>query len=642
MHRTLAQTRVVTAAVFCFLSAPLAFAASPDPLAVAFGKIPETWGARLSPDGKRVSFLHMIDADIPVLFTTDEQMNPRPVLASREGKFDIAWCNWVNDTRLLCGFTGIDRVGSILYGTTRLVAVNADGSQQKVLLQRRLEDEFAQFQDRIVDWLPDDPENVLIMVPETGGNGVGRLNVYTGAVKIEDRKYRGTYDWISDGRGTTRLRKYISATKEKWYYRLSDSRDWHVLHERRIKDIDDDYHPVGFGESRDALLIFKNHEGRRALFSEDLLNSRQTTLVFAHPEVDVGAEQRLGKHDRLVAVGYITDRPHLHFFDETIRRIAARVRAAYPGKLVQIVDESWDRKTYLVHISSDQDPGKYHLLNLETNSLMGLWEKRPELNGRVLGEMQAIHYQSRDAVPIPGYLTLPPGSDGKNLPAIVLPHGGPESRDVWDFDWLSQFMAAKGYAVLQANFRGSGGYGEAWAGEGGFKAWRRTIGDLTDGTNALVTDGIADPDRICVVGWSYGGYAALMSVVEEPEMYKCSVSIAGVTDPLTLIEDYRRLFLTGRGMGEFVGNDDDVIKAGSPLKRAGEIKVPVLMFHGKKDLNVTVKHSKKMHKALNRANKDSELVLYDDVSHSIWRSKLRIDMLDKIGVFLDRHIGEST
>jgi dipeptidyl aminopeptidase/acylaminoacyl peptidase len=224
---------------------------------------------------------------------------------------------------------------------------------------------------------------------------------------------------------------------------------------------------------------------------------------------------------------------------------------------------------------------------------------------------------------------------------VILPHGGPMSRDYWGFDWIVQFLAAKGYAVLQSTYRGSGGYGNEWAGEGGFRAWRTAITDITDGAKYLVEQGVADPARLCVVGWSYGGYAALMSGIEEPERYRCLVSIAGVTDPEMLIDDLKH-YMNKFAMQKFISRRDEVTKRGSPLKRASEIRAPVLLFHGDEDVNVRVRHSRKMAKTLERDKKSVEYIEYEDVEHSIRRNGYRVDMLDRIGSFLDTHIGKPT
>jgi dipeptidyl aminopeptidase/acylaminoacyl peptidase len=192
--------------------------------------------------------------------------------------------------------------------------------------------------------------------------------------------------------------------------------------------------------------------------------------------------------------------------------------------------------------------------------------------------------------------------------------------------------------VLQSNYRGSSGYGSEWTGEGGFRAWRTAIEDLTDGAQYLVDQHIADPARICAVGRSYGGYAALMSGVEQPNRYRWLVSIAGVTDPSLLIRDSRH-FVERKFFSQYISHDSEVVERGSPLKRASEIRAPVLLFHGDRDLNVSVEHSRKMAKALERAKVPVAYTEYEGVEHAIARNVYRIDMLDKIGAFLDAHTG---
>jgi dipeptidyl aminopeptidase/acylaminoacyl peptidase len=406
-----------------------------------------------------------------------------------------------------------------------------------------------------------------------------------------------------------------------------------------MTDLDDDFLPIGFGEDPNRLLVIKSHEGRLALWAMDLTGEKGEEVVFSHPEVDVSGVDILGKFRRIVAIGYSTDGPHLHFFDEAVEEVSEMLSEYFSDKGVGVIDESWDRRYYIVHVDSDLDPGTFYRFDVQRKELLRIATQYPLLESRSLASMKPIRYAARDGAEIPGYLTRPASGGEGALPAVILPHGGPESRDYWEFDWIAQFLAAKGYAVLQSNFRGSGGYGSDWSGAGGFRAWRTAINDLTDGAQYLVDQGIADPARICVVGWSYGGYAALMSGVEEPDRYRCLVSIAGVTDPLTLIDDYRH-FMNRKSVAAFIGRDAEVIKHGSPLKRASEIQVPVLLFHGDQDLNVSIDHSKKMAKALKRAKKSVEFIEYEDVEHSIRRNGYRVDMLDKIGSFLDAHIGQ--
>lgn len=625
--------------LIALLAQSAAWADESDTLAKAFGKLPALWGVRMSPDGSKLSFLQMHAQDLPIAVTLDMRTGEMQLaLASVENEFDIQWCEWANDERLLCGFYGVVHDAHELYGMTRLVAVNADGSDMRVLLQRKLEDQWTQFQDRIIDWLVDDPKQVLVAMPTPRGSGVSRVDIYKGSVATEIQDRDGIYDWLSDNRGTPRLRFYLSRDDTKWQYRRPGELNWRLLHKSEKQAQDVDYQPLGFGRDPNRLLVLKRHEGRMALYAEDLGETRETELLFAHPEVDVDEPLFLGKYNRMVAIAYSTDKRHLHYVDEEVEKISDAVAAAYPGRFVDVVDESWDHRYYVIYISSDRDPGAYYWLDLETKKLALVAKRRPELEGRELAPMKPIRYPARDGTQIPAYLIVPPSATPGGGPAVILPHGGPTARDYWGFDWIAQFLAAKGYAVLQSNYRGSGGYGGEWSGEGAFRAWRLAIDDITDGAKYLVESGIADAGRLGIVGWSYGGYAALQSVVVEPERYRCAVSIAPVSDPGMWAEQFRKTYSI-RAVREFVGSDKEVLQEGSPLRRAREIRVPVLLFHGDEDINVSAKHSRKMNKVLKRAKTPVSYVEYDEADHQIWRDAYRVDMLTRIGAFLEQCIG---
>lgn len=608
--------------------------------AAAFGTLPSTWGVELSPSGDRMSALQMHQSGLPIATVLSLQDGKASLIAASDRhRFDLAWCRWASEQRLLCGYRGVARDGGDLFYVTRLIGVDADGSDVKVLLQRKLRNEFAQFQDRVIDYMPDDPDAVLVIVPDGAGSGVDELDIRTGRLGKQIRSRAEARDWMTDGTGRLRVRQLMDQKGVEWQYRRSSGNRWHSLRKFRFTDPLPVFAPIGFGEGPDELLVFESHHGRIGLLSIDLAREdAEPELVYGRPDVDLAGGLQLGRRQRLVGVQYATDTLHTHYFDQAVGKIIDAAGAALPGQSIDVLGESWDRRFYLVHASSDRDPGTYYRFDVEKRELLRLLASHPLLANRRLATMKPVHYPAEDGEEVPAYLTLPARTVEGRLPVVILPHGGPQSRDVQGFDWLAQFFAARGYAVLQSNFRGSGGFGAEWAGDGGFKKWRLVVSDLEHGARWLIEQEIADPERMCVVGWSYGGYAALMSAIEHPSRYRCVVSIAGVTDPRQLIEDNRH-FIQGKAVDEFVGRDPEVLKRGSATRRAGELTAPVLLFHGDEDINVDVQHSRALARALRNEKKSVELIEFDDAEHSIWSSKDRIEMLERIGAFLDRNTG---
>jgi dipeptidyl aminopeptidase/acylaminoacyl peptidase len=311
---------------------------------------------------------------------------------------------------------------------------------------------------------------------------------------------------------------------------------------------------------------------------------------------------------------------------------------ALPGAQLRVVDSSTDESRMLIFAGSDTDPGVYYVFDRPTHQLQTFLVVRDALEGIKLANVRPITYPAGDGVMVPGYLTLPPGrEDAKGLPAIVLPHGGPSARDEWGFDWLSQFFANRGFAVLQPNFRGSAGYGDAWFQQNGFRSWPLAIGDILAGGRWLVAQGIADPARLGVVGWSYGGYAALQSAVVDAHTFKAVVAIAPVTDLAALKEESRHFTDFGL-VKEFIG-DGPHMHEGSPIEHADKIKVPVLLFHGELDRNVGVNQSRRMADRLKSAGASCELVTWDQLDHTLEDSAARTELLRKTDAFLRHSFG---
>jgi dipeptidyl aminopeptidase/acylaminoacyl peptidase len=618
---------LVPLSMLCALIAPVV-SAEPDvlktsPTAAAFGAAPLIWGARLSPDGERLSFIQMHPSGISMARVLD--IATGTVTALVAGNADelqvpreVAWCGWVNDTRLVCRLRSLGNRGIPV-----IVAVDRDGGDVDWFPGRRF-----------LGWLPDSPDHVLV----SRDFGFAHLNVYNGALSNDGGGPRQVVNWMTDGHGVPRLyRRWLG--DDRWYVRPPGA-DWSLLHKKDYTDTEDEFTPIGFDERGNELLILDGYEGRLALFAIDFANNRSRRLIYAHDSFDLSAVQSLGKYDRFVAATYIDDRPRYEFLDERIEKLHTDLQARFVGKNVELIDEDWSQRYYLIFVDGADDPGAYYRVDSTRNALLKLLPAYPSLAGRALAPMREIHYPASDGTMVPAYLTMPNERRDELPPAVILPHDGPATRDYLRFDFLAQYLAASGYAVLQSNYRGSSGYGDAWAGQGGYRDWRRAVGDIAAGTEYLVREGIVDGRRICAVGWGYGGYAALMSVIVDANLYRCVVSIAGVSDPRSHGASLDGL--GGDARRAFIGTDDEVLAAGSPLMRVEEIAAPTLLFHGERDFEVFIQQSTQLSRALRRAGRDSELVRYEYAEHEIGQERYRVDLLTRLTEFLDEHLAPSS
>lgn len=582
---------------------------------------------------------------------------------SQGGHATLRWCNFVAATRAVCRITGLstDASPEDIIGFSRLLAVNTDGTEPKQLGQSEsfYDAYLRQFDASVVDWLEGTSGKVLMerqYVPEEGklgtrlvrlkqGLGVDIVDTKTlGSSPVEEPK-DGASSYMSDGQGHVRLMMTIDSShttgmlsgRANYYYRTANSRDWKLL--RMVGDLNKpDFEPLAIDATIDALYALKKVGDRMALYTIRLDGSGAEKLIAANPHVDIDDVVRLGDGQKVIGYTFSEDRTQRVYFDPEFDNLANALSRALPkSPIVEFVDSSRDGRKLLIFAGSDTDPGRYYLFDRDKKTLTPAMIDRPELEGRTLATVKPVKVPGSGGVSIPAYLTLPPGREAKGLPAVVLPHGGPSARDYWGFDWLPQFLAARGYAVLQPEYRGSAGFGDAWLGENGFRAWRTSIGDVTDSAKWLAAQGFADPKRLAIVGWSYGGYAALQSAVTEPSLFKAVVAIAPVSDLEMLKTDFRN-FTNHALVEREVGSGPHVIE-GSPLRHASAISVPVLLVHGTFDTNVRFAHSQKMDAALKSAGKESELLAFEGLDHQLDDSDARTQMLAKIGQLLERTIG---
>lgn len=642
-------------------SASAVLAADPD--AVAFGARPAVQQLSLSPDGKHVAVVTPVgDRGTRAVVIELAGDQKKTVILSAGGDPDqIQNCNWVNDARLVCDVYSVQSTGPNFVGSNKLITMLADGSDAKLLtapVSNR-----AQFNvlsgGEIVDLQPGngDPESVLVtryVVPEqqTGsiigqtkqGFGIERVNLRNMSRQLVVQPNENAFRYISDGLGTMRIMGSARTTEDgyqrdtnRYFYRLTGETRWQPLSTELIDGgVAVGFAPIAVDPKLNLAYGLEGKDGRTVLSSIALDGSLKHDLVFDQGQVDVDGVLTIGRHRRVVGVTFATETRQAAIFDPTIKKLTDALGKALPGQKVEIVDASADENVLLIWAGSDVDPGRYYIYDKGTRQLGELLAVRPQLSGRTLAKVAPISFPASDGTQIPAYLTLPPGSDGKKLPLIVMPHGGPSARDEWGFDWLPQYFAARGFAVLQPNFRGSTGYGAAWFEKNGFQSWRKAIGDVNDAAHWAIAQGIADKDKMGIVGWSYGGYAALQSGVAEPGLFKAVVAVAPVTDLDELRHEKQNSAAYNR-VDAFIGHGVHV-EEGSPARHAGVINAPVLLFHGDRDINVGIGESRLMRDRLRSAGKSVELLEFVGLDHYLDDDKVRADLLDKADAFLRKNM----
>jgi dipeptidyl aminopeptidase/acylaminoacyl peptidase len=629
--------------------------------AKAFGAREAVVAPDLSADGSSVVYLTPGPGRKTIAVVGNLNTGQFQTMVSSDGEPEsLAWCHFAGQRRAVCRFSALVESKTLgdLLGFSRLIAVDLNGANGKLLGQPESAHEFAlrQYDTEIIDWLAGDDGTVLVnrlYVPEEvlgqavkrtkSGWGVDRLNVST--LKSDTiESPRDAADYKTDELGHVRLMSITDARNSgmltgrmRYFFRTQDSRDWRPLF--TVDDIDNpDTEALAIDSSINSLYTLKKKNGRYGLYAVKLDGSAAETFIADNPKVDIDDVIRFGDGQKVIGYSYSAEKGQTVYFDPEFKALSRSLsKALSTSPIIQFVDSSRDGRKLLIHAGSDIDPGRYFVFDRDEKTLTPAMIDRPELEGRALASVKPVTIDAPDGVAIPGYLTLPPGKTAKGLPAVVLPHGGPSARDEWGFDWLAQFLAARGYAVLQPEYRGSAGFGDAWLNENGFKNWRTSIGDITASAKWLVAQGIADPHRLAIVGWSYGGYAALQSAVTEPALYKAVVAIAPVTD-LQMAKDEARNFANYDLIQKEIGSGPHIAE-GSPLKHAAAISAPVLLVHGTMDNTVRYAESKEMDAALKAAGKQTELVTFKGLDHQLNDADARAAMLTKIGELLDGTIG---
>ena len=432
------------------------------------------------------------------------------------------------------------------------------------------------------------------------------------------------------------------------FARIGNSNDWvQVYDQRNEKDIENSFVFIGIGARPDtAYVLTRNFGPRYGIYEFDFKSKSISRPLYTRTDADVVGFS-YGAYGRVpTGVIYAGEDTTVEYFDKDFAKYAADLRETFPGESRFINSVTKDKSIFIAYVEGKTNPGGvYYYVDSAKGELFELGKRYPLLTPQDIGPVKFYKYSARDGLQIPAYLTLPYGSLGKNLPLVVLPHGGPESRDNDEYDSWTQFLASRGYAVLQPQFRGSDGFGLEHR-NAGRRQWGLAMqNDITDGVKNMISTGVADPNRVCIVGWSYGGYAALAGLAYSPELYKCGVAGAPVSDLPVMLEwaskNAGRWFRDDDEITKMIGNlkaDYERLVATSPSRNAGKFRAPLLLVHPKFDQTVPIEQSEIMSKALNEASKPHEFVVIEGDDHHLVKSSSRVEFLKHLDRFLGQHL----
>jgi dipeptidyl aminopeptidase/acylaminoacyl peptidase len=497
----------------------------------------------------------------------------------------------------------------------------------------------------VVDDLEDDDEHILFQMNKRNPEifDVFRLNLNSGEMVQIAENPGNIVSWHTDHDGKLRLASTSDGVNQSILYRDTETDPWQEL---ATYDFRESASPLFFTFDNKSFYVSSNlGRDKSAIYEFDLQTRKPGKLIYEHPDVDVSYLLYSRPRKTITGVWFTTDKGQYYFLDDYRKKIQDFVDSSLPGYQNAVASTDKDEKIFLIISRSDRTWGSYHLLDIRTWKLTKLYELAPWIKETEMAEMKPIHYTARDGVVINGYLTLPLDKEVKDLPVVINPHGGPWHRDVWCYNSEVQFLANRGFAVLQMNFRGSTGYGKKFW-EISFKQWGLTMqDDITDGVNWLIEQGIADPKRIAIYGGSYGGYATLMGIVKNPDLYAAAVDYVGVSNMFTFLRSFPPYWLPMKEMMYAMAGDPDkdveMLTKVSPALNTDKIKTPLFIAQGANDPRVKKQESDQVVDALRARGVEVEYMVKDNEGHGFYNEENRFDFYRSMEAFLEKHLPES-
>jgi dipeptidyl aminopeptidase/acylaminoacyl peptidase len=617
--------------------------AASQPLnASAFAQLPFVEKPVISPSGDRLAGLMAVQGRQIITMMNIFEKDEKAVHTGLADTVQVDSLMWVNDDHLIVTVQVLDNVnGQGLYVRRAIAISRLTGKITKLLW-----DQGGQDGGDII-WVPSDGSRHVLIAAQNSifigsdfWRAVYRVDVATGAKTMVQKGVDGVLGWTADATG--KVRGGLAYRDDTRTFRLlyrgeGQGSNFRTVDRGNTRNRETVVRPFLFLPGGDhALAIHDNDKGNGAIYEIDLASLQDVKLVYEAPDGEVEDVILSGDGRTLLGATTTSAKEGVHWLDAALAELQEQFDKAVPGAMVRIESMNRDRTKMIVRVSAADTAGQIYFYDVAVGRLQRLAAVNDALGPRRLSPVKVIRYKARDGLEIEGILTLPKGRDHRNLPLIVMPHGGPWARDTLTYDYWAQFIANLGYAVLQPNFRGSTGYGTEFLRRGEGQLGLAMQDDVTDAVHWAAKDGIADPKRVCIVGASYGGYAAMWGITKDPDLYRCAISIAGVSNLRREVNDFGGYLMGNKFRDDWQRMTPDFI-AVSPYRQIARIKTPLLLIHGKKDITVNHSQSASMNSRMVEAGKDVEFLSLPLADHYYSREADRLALLNAIEKFLAKH-----
>lgn len=637
------------AAVLLFSFTP-ALASNPEPSSgirsftplptSAFAELPFVENARLSPDGTHMAGLFGVRGQQRIAIMPVRGDRSKAVFVGMPNDTEAAWINWVGDDNIIVALYALLPVEADRWYISRLISINRSSGK----ITQIMWDSGGQNAADVL-WIPTDGGTEILLAAQNSIYSntsefwptVYRIDVTTGRKKVVERGRPNVMNWGADQQGRVRIGIGYrdDKTRSTLLYRPDREGLLRVIDKANLGEEEELVIPFQFLPGSDRGLVVKEmKDGRSAVVEIDIPTGDEVRTV--HADDDVEGVVLGANGSKLLGVTTSNREERLRWLDPAIAAYQKTLERASPKSVVSIESFSADQTKMLVRFSTPDNPGLLFFYDASTEELLRLAAMNETIGGKRLSRAKLIQYKARDGLEIEGVLTMPRGRADKNLPFIVMPHGGPWAHDELSYDYWAQFLAERGYAVLQPNFRGSTGYGAEFEKAGQGQMGFAMQDDVTDGVRWATSAGVADPKRVCIVGASYGGYAAMWGIAKDPEVYRCAISINGVANLRREVNDFGGAMRERLYRQQWQKMTPD-FAAVSPINAIARIKTPLLLIHGKKDVTVDHGQSARMYSAMSKAGKTVEFVSVPLADHYFTRAADRVTLLTSIENFLAKH-----